>query len=44
MLEKSEGTIKGGQFRETGNIGHTRQDDDKQYKKHRKLKHMFQLL
>ena len=38
MLEKFEGTLKSGQFRETGNIGHTKQDDDKQYKKTQKAK------
>ena len=31
MLEKTEGTMKNGQFRDTGNIPHTRktQDEDK---------------
>jgi hypothetical protein len=31
MIEKTEGTMQNGQFRETGNIEHTRktQDEDK---------------
>jgi hypothetical protein len=34
MLEKTKGAIKNGQFRDTGNIGHMTQDEDKQNKKH----------
>jgi hypothetical protein len=30
MLEKTEGTIKNGQSRKTGNIGHTRRKEAKQ--------------
>jgi hypothetical protein len=34
MLEKTEGSIKNGPSRDTGNIGHMTQDEDKQNKKH----------
>ena len=30
MLEKTEGAVKNGQSRNTGNIGHNTQDEDKQ--------------
>ena len=33
-LEKTEGTIKNGQSRDTGNIEHKTQNEDKQNKKH----------
>jgi hypothetical protein len=29
MIEKTEGTIRNGQSRDTGNIGHTRHKDKK---------------
>jgi hypothetical protein len=29
MIEKTEGTIRNGQSRDTGNIGHTRHKDNK---------------
>ena len=32
MLENTEGAIKNGQSRETGNIGYTSQDKEKQNK------------
>jgi len=34
MLEKIEGAIKNGQFRETGKIGYTRQRQTKQKTQH----------
>lgn len=36
-LEKNEGEIKNGQYRNTGNIGHTPQDVDKQSKTNKNI-------
>jgi len=37
VLEKSEGTIKNEQSRDTGNIGHKTRNGDKQKKKKKKM-------